>query len=236
MNGGLYKNTYRRNMEGTQNTNDMGTMRRMAIVAFVCGISCVVFYLLHDIIGSMNHPDYNFMSQAVSDLSATDAPSFAIASGLSSVYGICACVCCILMCFLVKNESRDLRVGVYLFTLMQIVSAVGYSIFPLSSDGYDGSFQSFMHVYVVTVAVVLLSVSSLLVISVAGFRGGRKFISILAIAALCLMVFGAIGTSIFPADYFGLIERFSTYSAVLFTASLGGFGLIILTDLRKGES
>lgn len=223
-------------MEGTQDTNDYGTMRRMAIVAFVCGILAVVFYLLQDIIGAMNHPDYDPMSQAVSDLTATDAPSFAVASGFSSVYGICACVCCVLMCFLVKNERKDLKVGVYLFTLMQIVSAVGYSLFPLSSEGYDGSFQSFMHVYVVTVAVILLSVSSLLVISVAGFKGGRKFISILAVIALCLMVFGAIGTTAFPKDCFGLIERFSTYSAVLFTASLGGFGLMIIADFRKDGS
>ena len=223
-------------MDSTQNTNDMGTMRKMAIVAFACGILCVVFYLLHDIIGAMNYPDYNFMNQAVSDLSATDAPSFPIASGLSSIYGICACVCCILMCFLVKNERKDLRVGVHMFTLMQIVSAVGYSIFPLSSEGYDGSFQSFMHVYVVTIAVVLLSVSSLLVISVAGFKGGRKWISIMAVIALCLMVFGAIGTTAFPKDYFGLIERFSTYSAVLFTASLGGFGLMILAEFKRDAS
>ena len=119
-----------------------------------------------------------------------------------------------------------------MYTAMQIISAVGYSLFPLSSEGYDGSFQSFVHVYIVTVAVVLLSVSSLLVFSVAGFKGGRKFFSILAIVALCLMVFGAIGTTTFPKDYFGLVERFSTYSAVLFTASLGGFGLFILADLR----
>ena len=229
----VYTRTYMADsMEGTQDTNDPVTMRRMAIVAFVCGILSVIFYILQDVIGAMNHPGYDPMRQAVSDLTATDASSFVVASGYASVYGIFACVCCIIMCFLVKGENTELRIGVYMYSAMQIISAVGYSLFPLSSEGYDGSFQSFVHFYIVTVAVVLLSVSSLLVISVAGFKGGRKFLSILAIVALCLMVFGAIGTTAFPKDYFGLVERFSTYSAVLFTASLGGFGLFILADLR----
>jgi len=35
------------------------------------------------------------------------------------------------------------------------VSAIGYSLFPLSGSGYDGSVQSFIHVYIVTVLVVI---------------------------------------------------------------------------------
>ena len=47
------------------------------------GILSAVFYLLHDIIGAANYPGYDWKSQAVSDLTATDAPSFAIAGGFA---------------------------------------------------------------------------------------------------------------------------------------------------------
>lgn len=38
------------------------------------------------------------------------------------------------------------------------------------------------------------------------------------------MLFGAVGANNVPDAYFGLVERFSTYSAVLFTAILGLYG------------
>lgn len=37
----------------------------------ICGILNVVFYLLHDCIGARFYPGYNWMAQAVSDLTAT---------------------------------------------------------------------------------------------------------------------------------------------------------------------
>ena len=42
------------------------------------------------------------------------------------------------------------------------------------------------------------------------------------------MFFGAAGSGILPKSVFGIVERFSTYSAVVFTMVLGiyGFNLI----------
>lgn len=37
------------------------------------GMIGAVFYLLHDVVGAGSYPGYNWMSQAVSDLTATDA-------------------------------------------------------------------------------------------------------------------------------------------------------------------
>ena len=104
---------------------------------------------------------------------------------------------------------------------MNFVSAIGYSLFPFSSVGYDGSFQSFMHVYVVTILVVLLSIVSLILIAIGSFKSGRKSLRILAVIAFVAMFFGAAGTATFPKEVFGIIERFSTSSAVVFTAILG---------------
>ena len=70
----------------------------------LCGVLSIIFYLLHDIIGAINYPGYNWMSQAVSDLTAADAPSFVIASGFTKVYAILHCIALVLVCILVKDE------------------------------------------------------------------------------------------------------------------------------------
>lgn len=198
-------------------------IKRLAFCAFVFGILSVLFYLLHDIIGAMNYPGYNAMSQAVSDLTATDAPSFAVASGYSAVYGIFSCLCCAFLCFVVNDEPKIIRIGVYLFTAMEAISAIGYSLFPLTSAGYDGSVQSFIHVYVLTALVVILSIASLLTIAVGSFRNGRKALAIIAAIAFVCMLIGAVGSMSVPKEIFGILERFSTYSAVVFAGAMGTY-------------
>lgn len=200
-------------------------MKKRTLINWLClsGVLSVVFYLLHNIIGAINYPGYNPAAQAVSDLNATNAPSFVVASGLSLVHGIFTCLCSALVCILVKNEKKSLRLGVYLFAIMNFVSSVGYSLFPLSSSGYDGSAQSFIHVYIVTAIVVLLSIVSLTLIAVGAMKKYR-LLGILAVIALVLMFVGAVGSGIVPKELFGIFERFSTCSAVAFTGILGIYG------------
>jgi hypothetical protein len=38
------------------------------------------------------------------------------------------------------------------------------------------------------------------------------------------MFFGSLGTGIAPKEYFGVFERFSVFSVVIYTAFLGLFG------------
>ena len=194
------------------------------------GVISIIFYLLHDIIGAMYYPNYNWLSQAVSDLTASDSESFVVASGFVTVYKIFNCLCCALLCIIIKNQkSKILRIGIYLFAVMSYVSAIGYALFPLSSSGYDGSISSFIHVYILTTLVVLLSIISLVIIAVGSFKDDNKHkvLGTLAIITLILMFVGAVGSANVSKEYFGLVERFSTYSAVIFTGILGiyGFGV-----------
>ena len=202
-------------------------MKNKKLINWLCisGIISIIFYLLHDIIGTMNYPGYNWMSQAVSDLTSTDAPSFVVASGLVTVYKILNCLCCALLCILIKNENKKtLRLGVYLFSIMNFISAIGYALFPLSSAGYDGSIQSFIHVYILTALVVILSIISLILIAIGSFKSKYKLLGVLAIISLVLMFIGAVGSANVSKDIFGIVERFSTYSVVVFTGILGIFG------------
>lgn len=193
----------------------------------LCSVLSILFYLLHDIIGALNYPGYNWMKQAVSDLTAADAPSFVVASGFTTVYKILHCLALVLVCILVKDEIKLLRVGIYLYTIMGFISSIGYALFPLSSAGYDGSVQSFIHVYVLTIIVVLLSIVSLILIAIGSFKSNKKLLGILAIIALALMFVGALASQIVPKEIFGIFERFSTYSVVIFNGVLGILGFKI---------
>ena len=190
------------------------------------GVAAAVFYFLHIYFGIQNYPNYNRLSQAVSDLTAVDAPSFAIASRFSSLYSLFSVLGCTFLCLIVSGQvNKTFRLGVYLYTIMNWVSSVGYTLFPLSGKGFQGTFQDIMHLYVITIPVVLLSIVSLILLFIGGRRNREtKVIAILGLISLLFMFFGSLGTGIAPKEYFGVFERFSVFSVVIYTALLGLFG------------
>ena len=187
----------------------------LGIVSFLSYTTAVVF-------APFAYPGYNWMAQAVSDLSAANAPSLFLWNQLSAFYNVCEVVCVTVVCIGIQNQkTKLLRTGVYLFAAMEWTSAVGYRMFPLSDSGYAGAFQDVMHM-VITALVVLLSIVSLTVIIVAGARSKDcRSYGICAGIALAMMLVGAMGMKIVPADYFGVVERFSVFAATGFNAALG---------------
>lgn len=187
------------------------------------GLLSLLSYTTAVIITPLSYPDYNWMAQAVSDLSASNAPSQMLWWQLSSLYGVCGVVSVTLVCVFIQGKlTKTLRIGIYLFAIMNWISNVGYAMFPLSDSGNAGTFQDIMHIYVVTALVVLFSIVSLIVIMVGGYRNGQfRSLAVWATIALLLMFAGAIGTNIVPKDYFGIPERFSVFAATGFNAVLG---------------
>lgn len=98
-----------------------------------------------------------------------------------------------------RQKTRLMRVGVYLFAAMEVVSAIGFRAFPLSDSGYAGTFQDVMHT-ITTAIVVLLSIGSLAVIKAAGIKSKScRSYGICAAIALVMMLVGALGMKIVPA-------------------------------------
>ena len=186
------------------------------------GVVSFLSYAVAVIFSPLAYPNYNWLAQAVSDLSAADASSLALWNQLSSLYNVCEVLCAVVVCIWIQSKkSKLLRIGVYLFAIMEFVSAVGYRMFPLATSGYAGSFQDIMHI-VVTAVVVLLSIISLVLIIIAGFKDKTyKSYAICAIVALAMMLIGALGMKIVPAAYFGVVERFSVFAVTGFNAALG---------------
>ena len=187
----------------------------LGILSFLSYTAAVVF-------SPLAYPGYNWMSQAVSDLSAADSPSLALWNQLSALYNVCEVVCATVVCIGIQGQkTKLLRAGIYMFAVMEWISAVGYRMFPLSSSGYAGEFQDIMHM-VITAAVVVLSIISLMLIIAAGIKNKScRSYGICAGVALLMMLVGAKGMKIVPADYFGIIERFSVFAATGFNAALG---------------
>lgn len=122
------------------------------------------------VLAPLAYPGYNRMAQAVSDLSAANAPSLMLWNQLTALYNVCEVVCVTVVCIGIEGHKiKLLRSGIYLFAIMEWVSAVGYRAFPLSDSGYAGAFQDIMHM-VITALVVLLSLISLTVIITAGAK------------------------------------------------------------------
>ena len=190
-----------------------------------CGLFGIIAFLSYTaavIFSPIAYPGYGWMAQAVSDLSAANAPSLKLWNQLSCIYNVCTLICAMMVCVGIQNrKTRLLRVGIYLFTIMEWLSAVGYSIFPLSDSGYAGIFQDQMHI-LITIFVVILSIVSLFVIIVAGVRDRNcRTYGIWAAVALGMMLIGSIGMNIVPKDYFGVVERFSVFAATGFNDVLG---------------
>ena len=201
--------------------------RKLVNWAGLLGIISLISYALAVIISPMAYPGYNWMEQAVSDLSADNAPSKALWDQLSALYGSCGIVsvtCAMIYVADNRISSRLFQIGIYLFAAMNWVSGVGYRMFPLANAGKEiASFQEVMHI-VVTVLVVLLSIISLVILIIAGLRQDEaRSLGRWAAIALAMMMIGAVGTAIAPPQYFGIVERCSVFAATGFNAVLGWY-------------
>ena len=187
----------------------------LGVISFLSYVAAVVF-------SPLAYPGYDWRAQAVSDLSAVAAPSKMLWTQISALYDICGIVSVTILVLYIQGKlNQCLRVGIYLYVIMNWISSVGYRMFPLVDAENVGGFQNFCHL-IVTVLVVLLSIASMILIMVGGYRK-KQFVSLAVFAtmALGLMFIGAIGTNIVPKEYFGVVERFSVMSATGFNAVLG---------------
>ena len=186
------------------------------------GVVALLSYTAAVVFSPLAYPGYNWMEQAVSDLSAANAPSRTLWNQLSCLYNVCTLISAMMVCVGIQGRTTKLlRAGIYIFTLMEWISAVGFTVFPLSDSGYAGTFQDQMHIFS-TVMVVVLSIVSLVMIIIAGVKDKScRSYGICAGIALGMMLVGALGMNVVPRTYFGVVERFSVFAATGFNAVLG---------------
>ena len=189
----------------------------------ICGVLSLLSYLAMVIFSQLAYPGYDWMRMAVSELSAVGAPSRELAAQLNSLFGPCGIVSVMAVCVAAAGcRTGKLRLGVYCFAAMEWLCMVGYSCFPWVSEADHLIFQNVMHL-AITVLVVLLSIVSLVLIAVSARKENLRSLGIWAGICLAAMLVGAVGTNAPPQSVFGIFERLSTMSAVVFNAVLGWY-------------
>lgn len=187
----------------------------------ILGLISLLSYTAMVVFSPLAYPGYDWMTMAVSDLSAEGAPSRALANQLNSLFGPCGIVSIMAVCVGIYGcKSKLFKAGIYFFAAMEWVCNAGYTMFPYLQDAPASHPQNLGHI-VVTVLVVVFSLASLVLIALSAHKEGYKSLRIWAIVCLVAMLMGPIGTGLMPKSVFGLFERFSTFSAVVFNAVLG---------------
>ena len=98
-----------------------------------CGLLGIVTFLSYTaavVFSPLAYPGYNWMAQAVSDLSAANAPSLRLWNQLSSLYSVCTLVCAMMVC-------AGIALG------MMLVGALGMNIVPKAYFGVVERFSVF---------------------------------------------------------------------------------------------
>lgn len=187
----------------------------------ILGIISLLSYTAMVVFSPLAYPGYDWLSMAVSDLSAEGAPSEELASQLNALFGPCGLVSIMAVCVgVVGCRSKVLKLGIYFFAAMEWVCNVGYKLFPWVKDAPASNPQNMMHL-AVTVLVVVFSLVSLVLVAIGARKKQIKSLSIWAVVCLAAMLIGPVGTALLPKAVFGLFERFSTFSAVVFNGVLG---------------
>lgn len=187
----------------------------------ILGLISLLSYTAMVVISPLAYPGYHWLTMAVSNLSAVGAPSADLANRLNCLFGPCGLVSIMAVSVAAaKAPSKRFRIGVYCFAVMEWLCNVGYTCFPWVSDAANSNPQNVMHL-IVTALVVIFSLAALVLIILGAKKAKQKSLGIWAGICLAAMLIGPIGTGLLPPSVFGLFERFSTFSAVVFNAVLG---------------
>lgn len=80
----------------------------------ICGIISFLSYTAMVIFSPLAYPGYDWMTMAVSDLTAEGAPSLVLATQLNSLFGPCAVVSIMAVCIAISHyKSKSFKFGIW---------------------------------------------------------------------------------------------------------------------------
>ena len=171
-------------------------------------------------VGCVNNP----ITTDISSLTAVGAPNAVILKIFTSVYGICTIL---FVAGLIVKSFRKYhlvtRIGYVVMMVMQIISTVGYGLFPLTGDKTVMNFQNRMHI-VVTAAVVFTTIAFGFILAVGYLKQEKikklgRFVLIMSIIITLTGASTPIGMGM-GLNILGLTERLSIYSLQLMMFTL----------------
>jgi len=186
--------------------------KKIARLLLLSGIFAVIFYALHIVIGSMNYPGYNHLTQAISDLTGEGAPSQAIASVFSTIYAILSVIFAFAVFLVFRNDKKLKKIASIIFFFTMLISFVGYGLFPLDNSLPTSAFVNVMHI-IVTIFVVLPTIAMFVLFGISFIREkNMRLFGYFTFFCLFLMFLGSMLMGVGPSGYFGVYERMNIYA------------------------
>lgn len=181
--------------------------RRFLVLAGGCGLAAVGLYVAATVLGGVLHPGYDHVRQAISELTASQAPYRVPLAALYVGYNV------LLTGFAVAvarawPRSRLLRVAVVLFAVAAVSGIGQVTVFPQDSTGAPATATGAGH-------VVLAGISALLAVVCAvmygvAFRRMRWWPQVSVpsfVVAAFLLVIGPVTAASVGGPWMGLFER-----------------------------
>ena len=204
------------------------------------GMIGVLFYFLHTILGNILWSEYNPITTDISSLTADGAPNAQLLKIFGLIYGICMILMSIALVIKAFIKYHQLlRIGYVVLLIMQLTSAFGYSLFPLSGDKTEMNFQNMMHI-IVTVIVVFTTIASTFFIALGYLKqeNMKKLGKVTLVFAILITLFGMFNpiSMAMQLNVLGLSERLVIYTIQIFMFILSYYYTYLDGDHKSGSN
>jgi hypothetical protein len=184
------------------------------------GMVGVVLYFFHIILGNILWEEYNPITTDISSLTADGAPNAQLLKVIAFIYSICMIVMVIALVVKAFNNYHGmLKTGFVILLVMQLTSAIGYSLFPLAGNKTEMNFQNMMHI-MVTVIVVFTTIASSFLIALGYMKqeNTKKLGKIALVFTILITLFGMFNpvSMAMQLNILGLSERLVIYTIQIF--------------------
>lgn len=127
----------------------------MLQVLLTCGAASSAVYVTSDVVGALSYPNYNYAAQAISEMSATGAPTVSL---LAPFYRTFSTLFVLFAAGVWLAGSRDSRLRwSAAFMLGVALVGAGLSVFPMNMRGMDRTTSDTMHLLFAGATMLLLS-------------------------------------------------------------------------------
>ena len=195
-----------------------------------CGVASSLVYLVTDVVGALSYPGYDYAGQAISEMSAIDAPTADLLAPFITLYGILFALFAAGV-WIVAGRRRRLRWSAG-FMVALAALGIGWALSPMHMRGTEPSTTDTMHLVMSGASVSLL----VAIIFSGGGAFGRKFRLYSAATMLFMLGFGYLTTRDVPlvaagkaTPWLGLNERLS------FLAWLSWMAVLSIMLLRESR-
>ncbi len=204
------------------------------------GMIGVLFYFLHTILGNILWSEYNPITTDISSLTADGAPNAQLLKIFGLIYGICMILMSIALVIKAFIKYHQLlRIGYVILLIMQLTSAFGYSLFPLSGDKTEMNFQNMMHI-IVTVIVVFTTIASTFFIALGYLKqeNMKKLGKVTLVFAILITLFGMFNpiSMAMQLNVLGLSERLVIYTIQIFMFILSYYYTYLEGETKSGSN